>query len=447
MNEGKLAQISAWKSLNKISVSGITLRQYQIDIAYETMYKLITSDICYLVLGMRTGKTLTSLVTASLMFKNKENVLFITKKKAISSIKSDYDKLTNNFNLTIINYESLHKIENINYSLIICDEAHCIGAFPKPSNRFNDVRNLMGNNTLLILLSGTPNPESYSQLFHQFNLSKKSPLKEYKSFYSFAKDFVNITKKRVNNNMEINDYSDCNFEKLEPILNKYFIRYNQEAAGFENVINERVIKVDMKPITYAIANILKKDNIYNGKNDVILADTKVKLLNKLHQLYSGTCILESGESVIIDNSKAIFIKDNFSEFKIAIFYKFKAEFDMLKKIFVNFVETPEAFNDINNTLPFIGQCQSVKEGVDLRTAEYLINLNLDFSSTTYQQLKERSSHKDRKTPPQVIYIMASNGIDEDIYKVLQSKQSYTTSHFLKSKIFNNDRKTISNLFN
>lgn len=40
--------------------------------------------------------------------------------------------------------------------------------------------------------------------------------------------------------------------------------------------------------TYNLCNRLKKDLVIDGKNEVILADTAVKLQSKLHQLYSGT---------------------------------------------------------------------------------------------------------------------------------------------------------------
>ena len=58
---------------------------------------------------VRTGKTLTSLgILNKMMSVNK--ALFITKKKAISSIESDFNLLKPGFELTVINYESLHKI-------------------------------------------------------------------------------------------------------------------------------------------------------------------------------------------------------------------------------------------------------------------------------------------------------------------------------------------------
>ena len=60
---------------------------------------------------VRTGKTLTSLAIAEQL--KAQNVLFITKKKAISSIEDDNAMLSPSYNLTVINYESLHKLPEV----------------------------------------------------------------------------------------------------------------------------------------------------------------------------------------------------------------------------------------------------------------------------------------------------------------------------------------------
>ena len=422
-------QIDTWKDLKLIKTNGITLRDYQIDIAYEAAYKLSSLRICYLAMQMRTGKTLTALACASVIYKRNSNVLFVTKKKAISSIESDAKLLVLEFDLTIINYESLHKIPRKQYDLVICDEAHSIGAFPRPSERYLQLNMIMGKNTSLLLLSGTPSPESYSQLFHQFNVSHFSPFVD-KTFYKWAIRYVNVKKKRINATVEVNDYSDCNWKQLEPVLDKYFIRYNQKSAGFINEISEEVIEVEMKPISYHIAATLKRDKIYEGKSDLILADTPVKLLNKLHQIFSGSVILESEKSVFLDDSKIVYIQENYEGEHIAIFYKFQAEGEQLKKSFKNWTDDPNEFNADYSKI-FIAQVQSVKEGVNLSSADTIIFYNIDFSSSTYQQARERASHKDRVKDNNVVFLVARGGVERSIYEVVQKKQDYSTSHYLK----------------
>ena len=58
-------------------------------------------------------------------------------------------------------------------------------------------------------------------------------------------------------------------------------------------------------------NKLKRDLVVEGESEVILADTSVKLMTKVHQMCSGTIKFESGNSMILDLSKAEFIKKKF----------------------------------------------------------------------------------------------------------------------------------------
>ena len=76
----------------------LKLRPYQKTIIELGKQTLLTRGFVYLAMEVRTGKTLTSLGIASEV--NPKNVLFVTKKKAISSIEDDYQLLNPSFNLT-----------------------------------------------------------------------------------------------------------------------------------------------------------------------------------------------------------------------------------------------------------------------------------------------------------------------------------------------------------
>ena len=169
----------------------MTLRSYQDQIANDAVKLLKAYGIAYLSMQVRTGKTITSL-TAAVSYGAKE-ILFVTKKKAISSILSDHTHIEGESVLAVVNYEQLHNYDR-NPDVIICDEAHCMGAFPKPSVRTKRLKEICKNKPV-IFLSGTPTPESYSQIFHQLFVSSFSPFKEYKNFYQWANaGYVNIRK-------------------------------------------------------------------------------------------------------------------------------------------------------------------------------------------------------------------------------------------------------------
>ena len=404
----------------------IEFRDYQKDIISRGTEVLQKNGFLYLAMEVRTGKTLTSLGIADQM--EVEHVLFLTKKKAISSIVGDYDLMCPaSFILFTINYESMHKLpQNIKWDIVIIDEAHSLGAIPKPNKRAKDVKALIKKNkSKVILMSGTPTPESYSQMYHQVYGIPDNPFREYVSFYKFAKDYVNV-KQRMINSMMINDYSR-GFETIVDKMNPYTIRFTQKEAGFENDIVEEVLEVEMDDLTYSLSSKLKKDLVVEGNEDVILADTPVKLMMKLHQMYSGTVKFESGKSMILDLSKANFIYDNFCVSKVGIFYKFKEELNALKKVYGDQLCTElDEFNSTDKTIAL--QIVSGREGISLRNAEFLVYYNIDFSATSYWQSRDRMTTKESKLS-KVYWVFAKDGIEKQIYKAVIQKKDYTLKHF------------------
>ena len=97
-------------------------RDYQDKISSDAVDILHRKKCVCLFMEVRTGKTITSLETCR-KFEAKR-VLFITKIKAFSSIQNDYDNFGYDFDLTIINRESLHKIESNDFDVVIIDEVH-----------------------------------------------------------------------------------------------------------------------------------------------------------------------------------------------------------------------------------------------------------------------------------------------------------------------------------
>ena len=403
------------------------LRDYQKKIAEKSIAIIKERGFVYLAMEVRTGKTLTSLSIAQAL--DKKSVLFITKKKAISSIDNDYNLLNPKFYLHTINYESLHKIsKDLKFDMIVVDEAHSIGAFPKPSKRAVDVASLIYNNRAdVILMSGTPTPESYSQIYHQVFGIRNNPFNGFRNFYGFARQYVNI-KERMINSLRIRDYSE-GYQSIMDAMKPYMIAYSQKEAGFKVVTNEKVLYVDMLQTTYNLAEELQRRLVIEGKDEIVLADTPVKLMMKLHQIYSGTVKFESGQSMVIDNSKAKFIRKFFHGMKIGIFYKFKAELEALKGVYGDALTTElSVFEDTDKNIAL--QIVSGREGISLKKASALVYYNIDFSATSYWQSRDRMTTKDR-LENDVYWIFSKGGIEKQIYKVVTKKKDYTLSHFRK----------------
>lgn len=412
-------------SLFNYGTYSMQFRPYQKDIISQGARAIETHGFVYLAMEVRTGKTLTSLGIASQC--GAKSVLFVTKKKAIGSIEKDYDLLKPTYQIKVVNYESLHNVvDSFKFDLIVIDEAHSIGAFPKPSNRAVMIRHAISKyKPKVILMSGTPTPESYSQMYHQVYAIPNNPFREFSNFYKFCDKYVKVKQKNING-LFVNDYSDgldSIIEKMKP----HMINFSQKEAGFVSSVTEEILEVEMKDVTYDMIKRLKRDLVIEGKTEVILADTAVKLMMKVHQLCSGTIKFESGNSMVLDTSKAEFIKQKFQGSKIGIFYKFKEELSALKDVFGDDLTTDlSIFESTDKSIAL--QIVSGREGISLRHAKYLVYYNIDFSATSYWQSRDRMTTKDRSFN-HVYWVFSKGGIEHDVYKAVIKKKDYTVNHF------------------
>lgn len=468
----------------------ITLRPDQ-QAAFDVAVPILRQyNIVYIAGQMRTGKTFLSLFIAHEMRFKK--VLILTKKKAISSILKDFRALDPGFSVCCINYEQLRSYtseytktdewgEEITLpgpfdtdrffsdhdkpELVILDESHSLGQFPVPATKIDSLVSICSG-LPIIYLSGTPSPESYSQLYHQFYVSSYSPFAYWRTFYEWAKVFVTLGKKYMYNR-QINDYSNASKSLMDQYISHIIVNMTQEEAGFANKTVDRIVVVRMMPHTYNLAKLLLRKRVVVGMDGaVVLADTEVKLQQKLHQIYSGTVRCEpvpipgsedpvtgkvkfNQECKCFDLTKAKYIRDNFKGNKIAILYVFREELTALMATFGydRLTDDPDKFA-ASDSLIFVSQIVSAREGVNLSSADFLIMYNISFSALSYIQGRERIQHKDRVKEAIVVWLFAEEGIEAKIYDRVINKMDYTLEYFKEDyKIFLKDKRKIGKIEN
>ena len=130
------------------------LRAYQTSAAISLVEILKQHRVAYLRGEVRVGKTLT--VLDALKRLGAHSCLIVTKKKAIPSIEADRDAIGLTATVEVTNFEQMPKRAHRFYDVLIVDEAHGIGAYPKPSKRWHDLRAIRYK--YIILMSGTPSP-------------------------------------------------------------------------------------------------------------------------------------------------------------------------------------------------------------------------------------------------------------------------------------------------
>lgn len=365
----------------------------------------------------------------------------------MSSVKLDYTtKFDHKFEkFTLINYESAHTLYD-EYDGYILDEATKLAAFPKQTKINITISKLtLPRRRPVILMSGTPTPESPSQIFHQLSVSYYSPFSVYKNFYAWSKDFVKhyefrdgngALKKRVKqkwiHGTSMNDYSEGLEDKIKETTKHYTVSLSQQDVGFKEFVQEEIMWIDINPQIYQLLKVLKKDKIYRMKatGDCIVGDNPGKLQSLFHQLCSGTVIADNGTH-IIDRSKVDFIKTKFRGQKIAIFYHFIAEGQILREAFPNNTDNPELFNSEDN-LVFICQMVSGRFGVNLSTADWVVMYNIGFSATTYFQIRARMQDQARTKECKLAWLFSREGIEKKIYRVITVKKApYTLRYFTR----------------
>lgn len=410
------------------------LRDYQGQKAARGLKILQELKLVYLMMEVRTGKTHTALTIAQRY--GAKRVLFLTKKKAMSSVKADYVTGGYTFDFVCINDESMHKVEG-DFDLIIHDEHHRFAGFPKPSKGAMQFKENF-QHLPHIYLSGTITPENYSQLYHQFWVSAATPFGEYKSFYKWAHKFVNIKKKYVGGAHEVNDYTDARIAEIQPLIEPYLVRCTQAEAGFKSVITEHFHDVRMKAATARTIAKLLKDQVAPGRNHCISADTGAALMQKVHQLSGGTIIFDAEPddiegknrvSLVLDDNKARYINKTWVSQgqKVGIFYVFKKELDALKQVMGDSITTDlDEFNATDKSIAL--QVVSGREGVKLSQADCLVFYNISHSATSYWQARDRMTTAD-SLKSDVHWLLSDCGIERDIYAAVSAKKSYTTHMF------------------
>jgi hypothetical protein len=380
-------------------------------------YKLV-----YIAAETRTGKTLAAIHLLKDDFKK---ILVVTKKKAISSWNSDI-KLSKVKNFDVINYESIHKMDSKEYDVIVLDESHSIGTFPKPSQRAKQLKE-MAKDKSIVYLSATPSAETYSQIFHQLWVSSFTPFEE-KSFYQWYKKYGEEYSIFING-MFIKQYKRSYEDMIMDKINHLIVTMTKEKANFDVFVNERIHQVEVRESYLNALEHLKDNRIITIGENEIVAESSASLLNKLHQLNGGTIKVDDKLSLIVSHHKVNYIKENLgNDEKIVILCNYIKERDLLLTRLVNSTDDVEEFKN-GSFKYFIGHIKTFSEGVDFSYADSMIIYSLNFSATTYLQSKERLANKKRVKPIVVHYLFTKGGIDEYIYQAVSNKMNFTNSYY------------------
>lgn len=377
----------------------------------------------YLALEMRLGK---SIIALSLAAQYKE-ILFVTTKSAIDGI---YDSIETMElprevveHITIVNYESAHKVKQQFYDLVIIDEAHKISKFPKPTMAYKELKKLVSERSDFVYLSGTPNIESGSQLFHQLALCPKHEFNSFKNFYDWHRKYGIENYVRRYGGMLAKDYS-----LTIDFSNKYehlMIRMTREQAEFDqHDVDVKCLYFDVPERSRNIYDEVEREGIYIDDQLEINTDglPTTKLI-KQQQIVGGTVIDVNDNIVVLPTNKLKYFNTIDKNKKIAVYCKYNGEKAIIKEYLdkIDFIHEPLVLQiDANNT------------GVDLSHLDEMIIYSLTFSGANYAQVLSRMANKNRKDKIHVTVLLAKESIDQYIYDAVSSKQNFNSKYLRRN---------------
>jgi len=380
--------------------------EHQIEIATQAYEILRQYGLVYLSMLERTGKTLTSILVAEASRATK--ILVVTKKNAIGGWDETIKAYKPTKHYTVINYESVQKVGDVQFDLIVVDEAHNMATYPKPSKRWQKLFKYTKGKPI-IYLSATPYAENVGQLFNQLRLSSWTPLK-YKNFYDFFRAYGIPSMTRTPYGL-VETYSKYKTEDVLDAVDHLFISKTRIELGFEHEPEDVVHKVPYSLGTKKLVERVVKDEMLELPTlpEPIPMDTPMKLRTTIYQIEGGWVRLE-GKCYFMGALERIeaMKKDFDTGENCVIMAHFICEQEHLKDYF------PDAEVVSSNKMA---------EGVDYSHIDNLIIYSSDFSTARAFQRRARQANMKRDKPIKVHFYLIEGGISEEVYETVYKKRT------------------------
>ena len=392
--------------------------------------------VVVLALGCRCGKSFISLQLASEVA-NGGKILFITKKAALGSVRNDAAEL--GVEIVATNYESLHKLEVGPWAVVIFDEFHRVGAYPKSCLAAKAIQRITGP-AKCILLSATPAIESGAQWFHAFWATNRGPWAAYRSFYKWHKDFGVPGSIFIAGGQEVKTYDEVRPEVLTHVL-KYCVSMDQQEAGFKQKTQVIVHKIDNN-LAVKFGAEIKENGLVRIGERVVLAENPAAILQKSAMACGGTLIDDQGEAFIChglgENVKIDYMAKKLDKNKqFAIFTQYIFERDhIINGLRLRGFECGDDMDEFKAGAfkIFVGSIKRFCEGVDLSWLNgAMIIYSLTFSGSTYEQILNRMNKFDRIDPIKVHVLLVAGSIEEYVFKAVSEKKNFNTAFYKMAK--------------
>jgi len=349
---------------------------------------------------------------------------------ATGSVKQRKAALNANTDLVAINRENIKWLVDLYaekkywpFDAVICEES---SSFKNPSaKRFRALKKVLPRTTTMILLSGTPAPNSLIDLWSQIYLIDQGETLG-KNITAFRRKWCEVDYFGHTWSIKKEHVTDIQ-NIIKPLcLSMKGADYIQLPDRID--ITEKVMLPDKVMDDY---KAFEKNLFMEWDGKEIEAISAAVLANKLIQFTSGACYTDEEHNwTTIHTAKldalSEVIEENASE-NVIVAYNFKHTLTRLKERFPRAVVTDkggkavDAWNRGEIKL-LLAHPQSSSFGLNLQAGgSMLIWVDLNWSLELTQQMNARLWRQGQEKPVRIINLVVVNSIDERVAQVLSGK--------------------------
>ena len=427
------------------------LHQYQKDIVSQA--KTIFSLGLFLPPGL--GKTATTLTIIAEQFKG--STLIIAPKRVAESVWSDeIPKWAHTNNLTIskvmgtpaqraaalrvsadiyiTNLENVawlfndHLKSNIFDNLVIDESSRFKDASTK---RFKAIKKHLKTFRRRIILTGTPTPQGYADLWSQVGILDLGDRLE-TSITKFRAKYMYPSERNRHTGMiykwALNTGADKQIQdKIKDIC------FSLKAEDYLDLpeVTKVYHTVRVDNATRANYDTLRKHMVLETNQDTITAVSAAALSNKLLQFTSGVLYNENKEHIYQHSAKLDYLEDLWDEeTPTLVFYHYQSTLNALKQKFKDIKvldDNPQTLVDwrAGKIKMLVAHPQSGGIGINLQcnTADtaQMVWVDLPWSSENYIQANARSHRQGQEKPVIIHHLIMERSIDSQVVDVLEGK--------------------------
>ena len=387
----------------------VTYLPHQIATSDKCAAVLKDKGVCLLQGEMRTGKTRTALRTLDLV--GAKRSLIVTKKAAIGGWLTEMEAVGCS-NALVTNYEQCAKLHPDDYDFVVVDESHAVSRPGKPTQRWKNLRKISWGKPVL-LMTGTPSTESLLQLYYQFALSQRSPLR-YKNFYEFFSAWGIPAQIRINGRW-VEQYKKANPELLQYAA-PWVVTLTQDQAGITHKAVDKGHTVALDAATKGLIATIQKDKVATLAPDVMFAaESDMAERVAIHQIEAGAVLVDE-QLIDLPNTEVIdYIKKTWGDSDgLALMAHFRSTRMKLAKHF------PKAaiFSSVAHA-----------EGVSLADFEHFVIVNSDYSGAKFVQRRDRGVNLNKRTDAVVNHIVTDGGVSKHVYTAVSKKLDFTLQNY------------------